>query len=406
MFNPDFTILSEGIELKATALAQDPLRLRTKYLRNSIAQLRTDSPLEVAAALFSLDGWCREVHLFSLAGSSMIEEPNFVSHGDANGTASLLISDRQARATEWIVYTSGTSGEPRAISHTLKTLISRNAKSPPKADLVWGLIYLPTRMAGLQVLLHTMISGHYLVATTASTDIQSKLDLMSKHGVTALSGTPTQWRIILQTNNHSRLSLRQITLGGEIVDQGLLDTLARIYPHARITHVFASTETGSVFSVSDGRAGFPSSFLNFPPNGVSLRIVDGQLEVHRPDMSVAGEDGYVATGDNVVVLGDRVMFLGRASGVANIGGLKVMPEQVEDVIRRHPNILDVVVTARPNPFSGEILTARVVVQPNSHIEPKDVRRWVKHHAPTHYVPAVVALVSSIDSSTAGKAVRK
>ena len=82
-----------------------------------------------------------------------------------------------------------------------------------------------------------------------------------REGVNAMSATPTLWRKILMSDASRSLALRSITLGGEIADQQVLSTLASTYPSARIRHIYASTEAGTGFSVTDGKAGFPVSFL-------------------------------------------------------------------------------------------------------------------------------------------------
>ncbi len=140
----------------------------------------------------------------------------------------------------------------------------------------------------------------------------------------------------------------------------ILDALAQRYPDARIVHVFASTETGAAFSVRDGRAGFPVSYLSEPPRGIELEIREGILHVRSPGVSTAGADGFASTGDIVEVVDDRVFFRGRASGVVNVGGTNVFPEQVEHLLRTHPDVRDALVTSVANALAGNLLVAQVV----------------------------------------------
>src|SRR5690606_28394717 len=96
----------------------------------------------------------------------------------------------------------------------------------------------------------------------SSGDAQQRFNLMLQHSVNAVSATPSLWRQLMMTAQLSTLPLQQITLGGEIADQPLLDTLAALFPTARLLHIYASTEAGVGFAVADKRAGFPASWLN------------------------------------------------------------------------------------------------------------------------------------------------
>ena len=213
------------------------------------------------------------------------------------------------------------------------------------------------------------------------------------------------WRQILQTGLADRWNLRQVTLGGEIADQQILDSLAAHFPDARISHVFASTETAAAFAVHDGIAGFPTSQLIENPAGIRMRIRDGILEIHNPFSSNADEDGFVTTGDEVVEENGRVLFLGRRSGVANSGGTKVWPEQVENQLRRHPAVADALVNAKRNPFTGSVLVAAVTLAPGEDCDGLSLRKWLKQRLPSTHVPATITVVDALETNPTGKVLR-
>lgn len=377
-------------------LDADALGLRGQVDRGGVLPLRTDDAAVVAAALITLDGWARAVHLLP-AGVDIDVPVSAAGHQAVD-----------AVGTHWVLYTSGTTGAPTPVSHTLASLDRTVVRGTGLASApVWGLLYDPNRMAGIQVILQSMMSGARLVAPTLSRPLHERVGTLVAGGVDALSATPTLWRRILQLPNSTELTLRQITLGGEIADQPVLDALRHRYPSARIVHVFASTETGAAFSVRDGRAGFPVSYLAEPPRGIALEIRDGILHVHSPGASVAGPDGFASTGDIVEVVGDRVMFRGRASGVVNVGGTNVWPEEVEQLLRSHPAVSDAVVSSTPNPLAGNLLVARIVAAPDAERAGlgKALRAFVREHAPSTHVPATVKVVDELETSAAGKVVR-
>ena len=243
--------------------------------------------------------------------------------------------------TSWIMTTSGTTGRPKMVRHKLATLsrttrVQRDDGPRP----VWGLMFEATRFAGMQVVLQAVIGGGTLAVPDDSTsDFGARLAALAAAGCTHLSATATVWRRILMHPGANDLALRQITLGGEIADQPLLDALRGRFTDAQITHIFASTEIGVGFSVKDGREGFPMSYLEHGAGGIRLRITDGRLWLKAPgDTSeYIGErrmlrdgDGYVDTQDMVEQRGDRIVFLGRGDGVVNVGGAKVHPSRLSE----------------------------------------------------------------------------
>jgi acyl-coenzyme A synthetase/AMP-(fatty) acid ligase len=384
-------------------LTGDVFDFRAQVALGGAAVLRTADAAQVASAFAVLDGWASEVHLTAPdatsapAGVSTVLEPmrggeqRAVSHG---------------HDTQWVLYTSGTTGEPKPVGHSLESL-TRTVNPTAGAGLVWGLLYDPTRMAGIQVLLQGMLSGSTVVAPTLDAAIGDRVAMLMAHGVDALSATPTLWRQILQLPSARNWALAQITLGGEIADQRVLDALAATYPNARIVHVFASTETGAAFSVRDGREGFPVDYLEDPPRGVQLQVRDDVLHVWSPGATAAGEDGFASTGDIVEVSGDRVLFRGRGSGVVNIGGANVWPEVVESILRRHDDVLEAVVTSKPNAMTGNVLVADVVLADGAVRDDvsKRLRAWVREQAPRTHVPATISVVDDLVVSPTGKVTR-
>lgn len=162
-----------------------------------------------------------------------------------------------ATPTRWLMTTSGTTGLPKMVPHTLATLSRSTSRFEGGTVQTWGLLYDPTRFAGLQVVLQALIGGGPLALPDTGRPLSEQVEALAAAGCTALSATPTLWRRILMAQGHERLALRQATLGGEIVDQGTIDALRSAFPNARITHIYASTEAGVGFSVRDGAGRLP-----------------------------------------------------------------------------------------------------------------------------------------------------
>jgi acyl-CoA synthetase (AMP-forming)/AMP-acid ligase II len=322
--------------------------------------------------------------------------------------------------SEWVLATSGTTKFPKLVVHTLRTL-SKSVRRDPGVgrEFCWGLLYDLNRFAGLQVFFQAILGGSRLVLIPKRMPLEAAIDHLCQSGCNALSATPTMWRRLLMTPGSDKLALRQVTLGGEIADAAVLNALRAAYPMARVVHIYASTEAGVGFAVSDGREGFPVNYLERGVRGVELRVdAEGILQI-RPAITgqkylqeatgLAATDGYLSTGDRVEIVGDRVHFLGRDSGAINVGGNKVQPEEVERVLLSHPAVAFATVLPKQSGIMGALIEARVVLQPqalNAKNATAELREWCTSRLERYKVPAFIRIVNEVDMSETGKVSRK
>jgi acyl-CoA synthetase (AMP-forming)/AMP-acid ligase II len=210
-------------------------------------------------------------------------------------------------------------------------------------------------------------------------------------------------------------ALQQITLGGEAVDQGVLDRLQRAFPGARISHIYASTEMGACFVVNDGRAGFPAAFLSDASLPTRLKISDdGELWIasQRRMKEYLGENAaaaeeWFATGDMVRLEADRVYFVGRKTECINVGGAKVFPADVERVIRNVPGVREVRVHPVASSMVGQLVGAEIEPVAGQAAAPlRDaVLAACRRDLVKYQVPAIVKIVDRLAVNDAGKIAR-
>ncbi|MEP1611076.1 MAG: fatty acid--CoA ligase family protein [Roseobacter sp.] len=327
------------------------------------------------------------------------------------------VQDRYA-STQWLVPTSGTTSAPKLVVHTFQSL-ARVGRATHKIDdvpQVWGMLYDITRFAGYQVFFQALLSGHTLAFASLESPMDKRISFFSKHNVAYMSATPTLWRKILMAPTNQTLSPVQITLGGEAADQPTLDSLSVTYPDARITHIYASTEAGVGLAVSDGRAGFPTSYLDKPHGGVEIKLSEGMLFVrsaigpmgYAGDKCLADADGWVNTGDLVSIDTDRFYIIGRESGIINVGGDKVVPEQVRDALLACEIVRDALVYGKKNPFTGGIVAADIVL--NQHADQTDAQKEIDDFLALRLSkqqrPRFVRFVQELEITSAGKAALK
>ena len=331
---------------------------------------------------------------------------------------------RTSCATEWILLTSGTTGAPKLVLHTLGSLTSALAGGQRAADgtVVWSTFYDIRRYGGLQIFFRALHTGSLVLSDPAEPVIDF-LTRAAAAGVTHISGTPSHWRRALMSGAATTIAPRYVRLSGEIADQAVLDSLRSTYPHATVAHAFASTEAGVGFEVRDGLAGFPAALLG-SAGRVELQVADDTLRIRSAGTALRylGEDaeplrqadGFVDTGDRLEERGGRYFFMGRRGGVINVGGLKVHPEEVEAVINTHPWVRMSLVRARRNAITGSVVAAEVVLaeagngtgeRPPADALTRELTERCRRALAPHKVPAMIRIVPSLAMSPSGKLVR-
>jgi acyl-CoA synthetase (AMP-forming)/AMP-acid ligase II len=292
----------------------------------------------------------------------------------------------------WIL-TSGSTGRPKRVPHTLASLATIGGAHPERT---WLCPYSPGTYAWWQLIsLSLAVPGQHVVAM-APHDLDTWPARAARHGVTAVSGTPTFWRqTLFRSGDHiAELPLRQITLGGEPVDQPILDRLRVVFPRARITWIYASSEVGAAIAVHDGRAGFPRSWLDRDaPGRPRLSVDDDELVITSPH-AAAGLGGPVRTGDRVEVADGRVLITGRRDGdEINVGGTKVSAGMVRDVLLGHEQIRWVRVAGARAPLVGHLVAADIVADDG--LTEADVLTWARSRLSEYALPRRVRLLDEI-----------
>jgi acyl-coenzyme A synthetase/AMP-(fatty) acid ligase len=326
------------------------------------------------------------------------------------------------RATEWLMLTSGTSGAPKIVRHTLEGLTGAIIADGPARGgaTVWATFYDIRRYGGLQIFLRAVIGGGSMVLSEPGEAIGDHVERLLDRGVTHISGTPSHWRKLLMSGSASGFAPAYVRLSGEIADQAVLDGLIRAFPAASVGHAYASTEAGVGFAVNDGLEGFPATLIGKNRDGVEMDVKDGSLRIRstrtahayvgRNAAALADGDGFIDTGDMVEKRGDRYHFVGRRGGIINIGGLKVHPEEIEAVINRHADVRMSRARSRRSPITGGIVVADVILADgDASSRSNEIREAIladcRASLASYKVPAVIKFVASLDVTPAGKLAR-
>ena len=297
-----------------------------------------------------------------------------------------------------VVFSSGTTGRPKAGLFDFATLCARY-RAPRQG---WRtLLFLQLdHLGGLHTMLHTLAHGGSLViAEDRRPDAVCRA--IERHRVELLPATPTFLRMLVLSEawrRHDLSSLRLITYGTEPMPPATLRALTAIFPQVRFKQTYGLSELG----VLPSRSKAPGSlWLELGGMGCETRIMDNVLWV-RSDTAMLGylnapspfeAEGWYNTDDAVETDGRYLRILGRTSDLINVGGQKVYPAEVENVLLEMDNVREAAVWGRPSPVTGQIVAARLSLAHPEEIDALEARlyRFCRGRLAPHKVPLHVEI---------------
>jgi acyl-CoA synthetase (AMP-forming)/AMP-acid ligase II len=266
-----------------------------------------------------------------------------------------------------VLFSSGSTGRPKATLHNFDRFLRKF--EPSHAAYRTLAMPLFDHVAGLDTLFYTLSSGGTLICT-AGRDPEHVCQAIERHQVELLPASPTFLNLLLLCGGRERAdlsSIRIVAYGSEPMPSHTLDRLREMMPAARLIQKYGMTELGSPATRSRADE---SLWVKLESPGLQTRVVDGVLWV-RSESAMLGylnapspfdDEGWMCTEDMVEVEGEYVRFLGRRTEIISVGGQKVYPAEVEDVLSRLPNVRSVVVYGERNAIMGQTVAARVTLQ--------------------------------------------
>jgi acyl-CoA synthetase (AMP-forming)/AMP-acid ligase II len=299
-----------------------------------------------------------------------------------------------------VLFSTGTTGRPKAILHDLTLFMQRFGTPRPTLKTIAFLLF--DHVGGLNTLLHTLFNrGTVVVPKSRSVD--DILECAALHGVEALPTTPTFLRMMLISGlipDAVPKSLRIITYGTERMDQPTLDALCELLPDVEFRQTFGMSELGILRVTSEAR---DSLFMKVGGEGVETRVTDNVLEI-RSQTRMLGylnadspfdSDGWYNTKDIVEERDGHYKVTGRTSEVINVGGLKFMASEVERVALDFDGVEFAKAEGKTNPITGEHVELTVQPVSNYDLDKTQLKKFLSEHLPNHMVPKRLVF-SSID----------
>lgn len=300
---------------------------------------------------------------------NIIEDTGYSILEIINGKIEIHTNDKHVSNNgEISIFTSGTTGIPKLIEHTW-TSLNTFSKINNKEENNWFLIYAPTSYAWYQMILMFLeIEGQNIILPSVQAT-NLIFENIEPCDITAISSTPSFWRYQLFNNSQflEKLKLRQITLGGEFIDQNILDTLKTLYPESNISHIYASTEAGANIVVHDKKEGFPIEWLETKKE--NIKVIDEILYLKSKYSSLENQNNWYNTKDQIKIENERIVVIGRNEGkVVNVGGNKVNLNFIESVIKKNNNVLFCRALTKKSPIVNNIIVAEIILKKNVKLE--------------------------------------
>lgn len=303
--------------------------------------------------------------------------------------------------SELTIFTSGTTGQPKKVIHTVQNL-TRSVRCGEKyIGQIWGYAYNPTHMAGLQVFFQAFENSNTLV-NIFNASRSEVYHLIAKYSITHISATPTFYRLLLPYEM-SYPSVQRITLGGEKSDSHLYESIHAIFPLAKINNVYASTEAGSLFAAKGDCFQLPVAIRD------KFKVVDDELLIHH---SLLGRSESFQLDGDFYHSGDLIEWVNQSEGtfrfksrkneLINVGGYKVNPSEVETAINSLDGVRQSLVYGKPNSVLGNILCAEIQLEEGKKMAELDIRLFLKDKLQDFKVPRRIKFVDSFSLTRTGK----
>ncbi len=318
-----------------------------------------------------------------------------------------------------VLFSSGSSGQPKAVLHDFNRFAAKFSKPGKKLATYAFLVF--DHVAGQDTLLYTLSAGGCLIAG-ASRRPETVAALIEKFAVQVLPTSPTFLNLMLASGTTERFdfsSIEIITYGSEPMDPSTLERLAGEFPNARIIQKYGTSEFGAIRSKSRSNN---SLFIEVKEDETGIKIQDGLLWVKASGAmmgylnapSTLDSDGWICTGDMVEQDGRWFRILGRESDLINVGGEKVVPCEVEAVIIELDFVTDCTVKGEKNTLTGMIVVADVVVAgthaPTTSADKRKLIKSIRAHClsqlPNYKVPVKINFTEQSGATERQKKIRR
>ena len=378
------------------------------------------------------------------AGTQVIARAAFLSKV-RGGAVEPVVAGEDPRAVAVQLFTSGTTGKPKAAilrhENLMSYIVGTVEFGAAAEDEVIAVTVPPYHIAGISSVLSSTYACRRVVQLE-SFDAKSWLEACRRERVTNAFLVPTMLQRIvdaIEVGSRADLpALRAVAYGGGKMPLATIQKAMRLWPRVDFTNAYGLTETSSTIAVlgpDDHRAAAASSepavhqrlqSVGKPTAAVEIEIRDDEGRRLGPDQGglvfvrggqVSGEyqslgsaldaDGWFSTRDRGYLDAEGFLFLeGRADDVIVRGGENISPGEIEDVLVSHPAVADAAVVAVPDEQWGEGVGAAVVLKPGARASVCELQELVKARLRSSRVPQSIVFRDALPYNETGKVLRR
>jgi long-chain acyl-CoA synthetase len=297
-----------------------------------------------------------------------------------------------------VIFSSGSTGAPKGILHDFVAILEKFRKIRQKKTTLTFLLF--DHIGGIDTLFNTLASGGTVV-TVEARDPETVCKAIEEHRVHTLPTSPTFLNLLLISGawaQHDLSSLKVIAYGTESMPESTLKGLHDVFPDVALVQTYGMSELGVLRSRSRDSE---SLWIKFTDDGFETKVLNGILWV-RAETAMVGylnapdlfdEEGWLNTQDAVEVDGEYLRILGRATDLINVGGQKVYPAEVENLLLQMENVKDVAVFGKPHPMIGQIVAARFNLTAPEPLDAfkRRMNEFCRGHLANYQIPRLVEL---------------
>ena len=344
--------------------------------------------------------------------------------------------ERDPNSEASLLFTSGTSGDPRAasLSHGNMIASQRQVREAPGSNVneeSVAVLALPLyHIYGLNLVLNSMLAVGAKIVLLSQFDPASFIATVAEHKATIVPGVPPLWATVAKHADATPEAFESVlsaTTGAAALPMATFHTVKERLG-IELLEGYGLTETGGIVSSSAGMPVRPGS-VGKPLNGVQMRLVEDGVDVpvgDRGEIWVRGEnvtggywqdqdatgrsitpDGWFRTGDIGVVDDDGYLYLvDRSKDMIIVSGFNVFPAEVEEVLMLHPDVTGSVVIGEPDQRTGERVRAHVRLTEGSTVSVDDLHEHCLDHLARYKAPSHIEIDDNLPISLTGKRVRR
>jgi long-chain acyl-CoA synthetase len=334
-------------------------------------------------------------------------------------------------------YTGGTTGAPKGAVLSHGNLLSAVLMSPLSFDadmteLEVGIAPMPLyHIYGFAVtLVAGYLNGSFSVLIPNARDTDSLIEVMKQEPFTAFAGVNTLFATLLQHPEFDNIDFSHLrwTIGGgaatvpEIAEEWKRRTGANIYEGYGLSETVAMATVNTLAQRELGTIGPPmvgSEFKTIDSNGNELppgeegelcirgpQVMQGYWNREEATAEVLDDEGWFRTGDIAVIQENGLIrIVDRLKDMVLVSGFNVYPNEIENVVYCHPDILECAVVGVPDEKTGEAVKLYAVSK-NPELSEDDLREFCRNELTAYKVPRFVEFLDELPKSAVGKVLRR